>query len=94
MVQSLGPLQRLIRVHDAALEAVAARDTQRLGRALAILRRALDYAVDPVFALGLDRLYRHCQLALAEGNHDEAGRILWTLRAAWQKFAERLPDAS
>ena len=79
------PLERLLLAYNVAIDAANAGEEDLLLRALAMLRAALRFDENPRIALGLLRLYRHCEHAVRErGAFHEAVEILGGLRQAWQ----------
>ncbi len=86
----LSPLERLLIVYDFAVDAANEGDEDRLLRSLAVLRASLRFDQDPQIALGLLRLYRHCELVVRrDGAFHEAVRILDGLRQAWRMAEPR-----
>lgn len=83
----LSPLDRLLRVYDAAILACRAKDAREAYRQLATLRAA--QPCDTPAAMGLDALYAWCEQAVHSGDYLGAARTLRGLRSAWQA-ADRL----
>lgn len=86
-IESATGMERLLMAYDAALKACENRDRETLAQALSVLKNALDLDKDPLFALGLLRLYLWCEQALGEDNFEAVAGILSPLRTAWQERA-------
>lgn len=73
----------LLKAYDQALGHINAGDSAQAQATLLILIRSLDFAAEPSTAVGLMRLYRYCEAAIARDDLPEAARILAGLRDAW-----------
>lgn len=76
--------QRLLQTYQLAIEANAQEDKETVIHCLELLRRTLDFKIDPQLAQTLTLVYRDCEAALNEGRHDAVGEILETVRGLWK----------
>ena len=83
----VSPLDRLLRVYDAAIAACRAQNARDAYTQLGTLRAA--HPCDTPSALGIDALYAWCEQAVRSGDYLGAVRTLEGLRGAWQA-ADRL----
>lgn len=80
----LGTYERLI-------EAVENGRDDEAQRILSGLRHSMNVARFPSFAVGMERIYRHCSALVRKGDErEEVLRILTHLRSVWElAFAEK-----
>ncbi len=97
-IEGLPPIERILIVYTAAIDATQKRNLEKLEKALIALEGALDFTYGVSLCRGLSRLYRYCRTAAKKGDFDEAWRILAGLRNFWilagQKEAEAARKAS
>lgn len=68
-------IETLIAVYAKAREALAANDSERFLRILAVLRNSLNFAAAPKLGFHLLRIYRFSEIAVARGDWVEAERL-------------------
>ena len=82
--QAKAASQRLLQTYQLAIEANAIGDKETVLHCLELLKRTLDFSVDPALAQTLNLIYQDCENALNEDRHDAVGEILETIQGLWR----------
>ncbi len=73
----------ILRAYDTIIAHINNGQSEEAREVLYMLIKALDFSAEPSSAIGLMRLYRYCEAALARNDLVEASRIITNLRNAW-----------
>lgn len=81
-LKALSPRERLLIACDLAWKAANEGDGNRLRQLLIMLRMGINFEKDPLQALNILRLYRHCEEAVEREDYPEISRIMFILKRA------------
>ena len=83
-VNTMTPMELLLKLYDVAIASCAQRDKERLSRALVELIAALNFDYQEI-AVTLFRLYNYCLRNARVGHFDLVKPVLTELRDAWTR---------
>ena len=90
-VNTMTPMELLVKIYDLAIVSCRRQDKERLSRCLVELIAALNFEYKEI-AVGLLQLYNFCLRNAKMGRFDQVEPIMIELRDAWQE-AMALQDA-
>jgi len=81
-LNTMSPIQLLVKVYDIAIEACNRQDRRRASKAIVELISALNFEYEEV-AGRFFRIYEYCMRQVKAGNFEEAKGLLQGLRDGW-----------
>jgi len=81
-LNTMSPVQLLVKVYDIAIEACHRRDRKRASKAIVELISALNFDYGEI-ANRFFHIYEYCMRQVKAGNFEEAGQLLQELRDGW-----------
>jgi flagellin-specific chaperone FliS len=81
-LNTMSPVQLLVKVYDIAIEACHRQDRKRASKAIVELISALNFEYGEI-ANRFFHIYEYCMRQVKAGNFDEARQLLQELRDGW-----------
>jgi flagellar protein FliS len=92
-VNTMSPIQLLVKVYDIAIESCHRQDRKRAGKAIVELISALNFEYEET-ANRFYGIYEFCMREIKAGNYDVARELLQTLRDGWTEAAAQNPEVA
>ena len=89
-VNTMSPIQLLVKVYDIAIESCQRQDGRRASKAIVELISALNFEYEET-ANRFFGIYEFCMREIKAGNYDVARELLQTLREGWVEAAAKNP---
>lgn len=92
-VNTMSPIQLLVKVYDIAIESCQRQDSRRASKAIVELISALNFEYEET-ANRFYGIYEFCMREIKAGKYDVAIELLQTLRDGWAEAAAQNPEVA
>lgn len=92
-INSMSPMELLIKLYDIGITSCAQKDKERLSRTIVELIAALDFEHRQI-AVGLYRIYNYCLRQARMDQFDQVKPLLVELRDTWRQVQIKEDDVA